>query len=106
MPMTVIVTRDVAYRIRGFLASCMLEIAPGVYTAPKMNRSVRIRIWTILEDWFAYTEGGAIVMTWKDKNKEGGQGVEVLGTPPVELKVFDDVILTYRDKHGDENIST
>ncbi|MEL6317336.1 MAG: type I-E CRISPR-associated endoribonuclease Cas2e, partial [Pseudomonadota bacterium] len=33
MPMTVIVTRDVAPRIRGFLASLALEIAPGVYTA-------------------------------------------------------------------------
>ena len=34
MPMCVIVTRDVPARFRGFLASCMLEIAPGVYTQP------------------------------------------------------------------------
>ena len=34
MPMCVIVTRDVPARVRGFLASCMLEIAPGVYTTP------------------------------------------------------------------------
>ncbi|TVR13365.1 MAG: type I-E CRISPR-associated endoribonuclease Cas2, partial [Planctomycetota bacterium] len=30
MPMTIVVTNDVADRYRGFLASCMLEIAPGV----------------------------------------------------------------------------
>lgn len=34
MPMTVVVTRDVPDRFRGFLVSVMLEIAPGVYTAP------------------------------------------------------------------------
>ncbi|MEO0813153.1 MAG: type I-E CRISPR-associated endoribonuclease Cas2e, partial [Myxococcota bacterium] len=38
--MTVIVTRNVPMRFRGFLASCMLEIAPGVYTSPGMNRGV------------------------------------------------------------------
>lgn len=38
MPMTVIVTRDVAQRFRGFLSSVMLEIAPGVYTSPTMTR--------------------------------------------------------------------
>lgn len=40
-PMVVIVTRDVADRFRGFLASAMLKIAPGVYTAPRMNAGVR-----------------------------------------------------------------
>ena len=34
MPMTVVVTRDVEARYRGFLASAMLEIAPGVYVSP------------------------------------------------------------------------
>ena len=33
MPMTVVVTRDVEPRYRGFLASAMLEIAPGVYVS-------------------------------------------------------------------------
>ena len=48
MPMCVIVTRDVPARFRGFLASCMLEIAPGVYTQPDMSASVRERAWTVL----------------------------------------------------------
>ena len=51
MPMCVIVTRDVPARFRGFLASCMLEIAPGVYTQPDMSVSVRERVWTVLSDW-------------------------------------------------------
>ena len=45
MPMTVIVTRNVEDRYRGFLASCMLEIAPGVYTGPRMTPGVRDRVW-------------------------------------------------------------
>ncbi|HPP12752.1 MAG TPA: type I-E CRISPR-associated endoribonuclease Cas2e, partial [bacterium] len=50
--MTVVVTRDVADRFRGFLASCMLEIAPGVYTAPGMNPAARDQVWRVLEGWF------------------------------------------------------
>ena len=38
----------------GFLASCMLEIAPGVYTQPDMSVSVRERVWTVLSGWWAY----------------------------------------------------
>ena len=33
--MTVVVTVNVEGRYRGFLASVMLEIAPGVYTSPE-----------------------------------------------------------------------
>ena len=42
--MTVVVTRNVPGRYRGFLASCMLEVAPGVYTNPGMTRAVRERV--------------------------------------------------------------
>ena len=52
MPMTVVVTRNVAPRYRGFLASVMLEIAPGVYTSPRMSRAVRERVWEVLTGWF------------------------------------------------------
>ena len=43
--MTVIVTVNVDARYRGFLASAMLEIAPGVYTAPRMTSGIRERVW-------------------------------------------------------------
>jgi len=74
------VTRDVAARFRGFLSSCMLEIAPGVYTAPKMNRAVRERVWGVMEEWFGEL-GGGIVMTWLEPLAPGGQQVAVLGSP-------------------------
>jgi CRISPR-associated protein Cas2 len=59
--MTVLVTRDLAPRFRGFLASCMLEVAPGVYTSPKMTRAVRERVWQVIQDWFAELGGGSEV---------------------------------------------
>jgi CRISPR-associated protein Cas2 len=83
--MTVLVTRDVATRFRGFLASCMLEIAPGVYTSPKMTPSVRQRVWEVMQGWFGELGGGSIVMTWLDRLAPGGQQVAVLGCPTYEL---------------------
>ena len=77
----VIVTRDVADRFRGFLASCMLEIAPGVYTAPRMSAGVRERVWKVLEDWFSGLGGSSIVMTWRDVKEPCGQGLRTLGLP-------------------------
>jgi CRISPR-associated protein Cas2 len=35
--LTVVITRDVEMRYRGFLGSTMLEIAPGVYISPRMS---------------------------------------------------------------------
>jgi CRISPR-associated protein Cas2 len=91
--MTVVVTRDVAARFHGFLSSCMLEIAPGVYTAPKMNRAVRERILAVLGDWFNELGGGGIVMTWKEALAAAGQQVAVLGSASYEMYECDGVIL-------------
>jgi len=96
MPMTVVVTVDVAARFRGFLASCMLEIAPGVYTAPRMTRAVRERVWSILDEWHGELGGGGIVMTWRDVGLPGGQGVAMLGAPPKELHDADGIFLARR----------
>ncbi len=93
MTMTVVVTRDVAPRFRGFLASCMLELAPGVYTAPRMSRAVRRRVWEVLDDWFVELGGGAVVMTWRDRSAPGHQAVSLLGTPPKELLDHEGVLL-------------
>ena len=94
--MTVVVTRDVAARFRGFLASCTLEVAPGVYTAPRMTKGVRERLWAVLADWHAQLGGGSIVMTWKDPALPCGQGLRVLGVPPVDLCDHDGVVLSRR----------
>ncbi len=96
MPMCVVVTRDVPARYRGFLASCMLEIAPGVYTQPDMSSSVRERVWTVLSDWWAYFEQGAVVMTWAAPTTTERQGVLMLGEPPKELFEYDGLYLVRR----------
>ncbi len=93
MAMTVIVTRDVAPRFAGFLTSCMLEIAPGVFTGPRMTNSVRERVWAVLEEWFATLGGGSIVMTWLDTAAPGGQSIRVLGLPRRELQEIDGMLL-------------
>ena len=87
--MVVIVTSDVPDRFRGFLASVMLEIAPGVYTAPAMTAGIRDRVWNILEEWFQALGGGSIVMTWPDKTHPGHQGLRTLGLPARELTEID-----------------
>ncbi len=97
MPMTVIVTRDVAPRFRGFLASVMLEIAPGVYTGPRMTRGVRERVWEVLEDWFGHLSSGCVVMTWRDPQSPGGQAIRLLGEAPKTLVDVDGLLLVRRE---------
>lgn len=97
MSMTVIVTRDVAPRFGGFLASCMLEIAPGVFTASRMTKSVRERVWAVMEDWFFTIGGGAIVMTWQEAKSPGGQAVRILGLPRRDIREADGMLLLRRD---------
>ena len=48
---TMVVTRDVEARYRGFLTSIMLEVAPGVYVAPDLSAGVRRRVWDVLSGW-------------------------------------------------------
>ncbi len=96
--MTVVVTRNVPARFRGFLASCMLEIAPGVYTGPGMSRGVRDRVWGVLNQWFDQATSGdaSIVMTWHDNTKPGGQDFEFLGVAPKKIVQHDGIFLVHR----------
>lgn len=94
MPMTVVVTRNVPDRYRGFLASCMLEIAPGVYTSPEMTAAVRERVWTVCCEWAGeLPQDGGILMTWHEARMPGGQGLRLLGWPKEELVEVDGVWL-------------
>jgi len=93
MSMTIIVTRDVENRYRGFLHSVMLEIAPGVYTNPNMSKGIRERIWRVMTDWHHVLGRGSIIMTWKDATAPGGQGLLYLGEPPRELVEVDGMVL-------------
>lgn len=96
MSMTVVVTRDVENRYRGFLNSVMLEIAPGVYTSPTMSKGIRERVWRVMTDWHRELGRGAIVMTWKDTEAPGGQGLLYLGEPPRELLEVDGMVVVRR----------
>ena len=96
MPMTVIVTRDVEPRYRGFLASAMLEIAPGVYVSPDLSSGVRERVWAVLEDWFTTLGNGAVAMIWRDGGGAGGLALRHLGDPPKEIRDADGVLLVKR----------
>lgn len=93
MPMTVVVTNDVPGRFRGFLASCMLEVAPGVYTAPRMTKAVRNRVWRVFEDWREALADGWILMTWPDSKAPAGQAIQTLGTPCRHLREHEGLVL-------------
>ena len=93
MSMTVVVTRNVSARVRGFLASAMLELAPGVYSAPRISPAVRERIWPVLADWFPNEIDASVILLWQDKEMPVGQAVRTLGSPPVDLVEADGMIL-------------
>lgn len=94
MPMTVIVTRDVPLRTRGFLASVMPEVAPGVYTAAELSKAVRERIWAVLMDWHEATQAGSVVMVFRDPGAAGGLGICTLGAPPRRVADLDGVLVS------------
>ena len=91
--MTVVVTVNVEGRYRGFLASVMLEIAPGVYTSPQLTAGIRNRIWDVLRRWHGELGNGSIVMTWRDPAAVGEQSIRTLGDSPKELVDADGIYL-------------
>lgn len=97
MAMTVVVTRNASGRIRGFLGSCMCEIAPGIYTAPRINPAVRERVWRVVRGWFVASEDMSILMTWPDSNQVGGQEVRTVGTPRSSVWECNGIYLAKRE---------
>jgi CRISPR-associated protein Cas2 len=97
MPMTIVVTRNSPERFRGFLTSCMCEVAPGVYTAPRMTQGVRDRVWSVLAEWFQPSAEHAVLMSWPEPALPGGQAFQFLGTPRQDLCDYDGVFLARRD---------
>ena len=96
MPTTMIVTRDVEARYRGFLTSVMLEVAPGVYVAPRMSAGVRDRVWAVLSNWWHALGRGSIVLICREKGLPGELRIETLGEPPKEIVDADGVLLVKR----------
>lgn len=100
MPLTVVVTRDVEDRYRGFLGSAMLELAPGVYAQPRMSAGVRDRVWAVVAEWHARLRRGSVVMCWAQPGAAGGLGLATLGEPPKEVVAHDAVLLVRRGLSG------
>ena len=95
MPMTVVVTTNVPMKYRGFLASCMLELAPGVYSHPKMSAGIRQRLWNVLEKWYQeQIFDGSVLMIWSDSTQPGGQGIAALGLPQRTIQDCDGILLS------------
>jgi len=94
--MTVVVTRNVSSRVRGFLASAMLELAPGVYSAPRISPAVRDRVWDVLKDWFPNERDASLIMIWQERDVPGGQAVRTLGSPPIDFVNVDGLVLARR----------
>ncbi len=97
MPMTVIVTRNASSRVRGFLASTMLELSAGVYSAPRLSPAVRERIWAVLSGWWPTERDASLVMVWQEREQPGGQAVQILGDAPLALVDVDGLILVRRE---------
>jgi CRISPR-associated protein Cas2 len=96
MPMTVVVLSNTPGRFRGFLASCMCEVAPGVFTHPHMNARVRERVWGVLLEWASEYPESSVVMTWPSKEEPGGQGLRLIGHPRRDLVPYDGLLLVRR----------
>ncbi|MFB6373024.1 MAG: type I-E CRISPR-associated endoribonuclease Cas2e [Bradymonadaceae bacterium] len=91
-------TRNVPGRFHGFLASCMLEVAPGVYVAPRMKKSIRERVWETILEWDSLVPSdGGVVLFWKSRNAPSGLGVRLLGWPKKQLLDHEGVWLTVRN---------
>lgn len=95
MPMTIAVTRNAPERFDGFLASCMLAVAPGVYVAPDMDAGVRSRIWDVILDWAALLpEDGGVMLLWRESEAPSGLDMRTLGWPKKEILDHEGIWLT------------
>ena len=101
MPTTVIVTRNVEPRYRGFLSSTMLEVAAGVYVSPDLSKGVRERVWSVLAKWYAHLGSGSVTLIVADSKATGGLYLDYLGEPPKEVWDGDGVLLVRRSRPED-----
>jgi CRISPR-associated protein Cas2 len=101
MPTTVVITRDVEDRYRGFLGSVMLEVSPGVYAHPRLSAAVRSRVWNVMTDWYGILRRGSIVMIWAETVANGGMGLQQLGEPPRDIVPHDGALLVRRPLGAD-----
>ncbi len=105
MVMTIAITRNLPDRFGGFIGSCMHELAPGVYVAPKMKKSVRERLWKVMMEWSELIpDDGGIVLFWRSPEAPSNLAVRVLGWPKKELVEYEGMWLTHRNLTEYHNI--
>lgn len=100
MALTVLITRDVEDRYRGFLSSTMLELAPGVYASPSLSARAREKIWSVVSDWHAHLGRGSLTLIYPDRQCDGGMAVRSVGTPARTAVRLDGILLSTRVNPG------
>ena len=96
MSLTLIVTRDVEDRYRGFLGSLMLEVAPGVYVAPRLSKATRERVVAVIGGWHALLRRGSLTIIWRASDQPGGIGLLTFGEAPKDVAEVDGLLLMRR----------
>lgn len=96
MALTMLITRDVEDRYRGFLSSAMLELAPGVYASPSLSARAREKIWSVVSDWHTNLRSGSLTLVYPDRQADSGLAVRSLGTPARQAIRLDGILLTCR----------
>lgn len=105
MSITIAVTRNLPQRFSGFLKSCMLEVAPGVYVAPRMKKAVRERVWAVMLEWSELIDDeSGVVFFWGSSNAPSGLGIRLLGWPKKELFEHEGMWLTLSELRGTDDL--
>jgi CRISPR-associated protein Cas2 len=104
LSLTIVITRDVEDRYRGFIGSLMLEVAPGVYVSPKLSKATRERMIAVVSNWYSALSRGSITVIWRASDKTGGIGLMTFGEPPKDIADVDGLFLMRRRLRPDQTI--
>lgn len=96
MSLTVVISRDVEDRYRGYLASAMLEASAGVYVSDRLTARARDTLWDTLARWHTQLGRGSLQMLYADAKADGGIGLRSLGTPARQAVRLDGLLLMHR----------
>ena len=101
--MLTVVISDTAPRLHGFLASCLTEIAPGVFVGSGFSPAIRERLRSVLARWHAARPQGSVVIVWRSPAAAAGLESVTLGNPRLRLVDLDGLPTTRRPPADGEN---
>lgn len=96
MSLTVVITRDVEDRYRGFLSSAMLEAAAGTYISKCLTPRARDKVWKVVTDWHGELGRGSLTLIYPDSASDGGIAVHSVGIPTRRPVSIDGALLMKR----------